>query len=106
MDLDWFWRGWIYSTARLDQSVDSVATRADGGSNVYLGNRGTMIMPAEIALTFSDGTRTTVKLPVEMWNLGPVFGYRGPEKKRITRAEVDPRRALPDINRANNIWPR
>ncbi len=106
MDLDWFWREWIYTTARLDQSVDSVATRADGGSNVYLGNRGTMVMPAEISLTFADGSKTIVKLPVEMWNLGSQFVYRVQEKKRVTRAEVDPRRALPDINRANNIWPR
>jgi hypothetical protein len=106
MDLDWFWRGWIYSTARLDQSVDSVTTRTDGGSSVYLGNRGTMVMPAEISLTFADESKTTVKLPVEMWNLGSQFVYRVPEKKRVTRAEVDPRHALPDIDRANNVWPR
>jgi peptidase M1-like protein len=106
MDLDWFWRGWIYSTARLDQSVDSVATRADGGPNVYIGNRGTMVMPAEISLTFADGSKTIVKLPVEMWNLGSQFVYRVAEKKRVTRAEVDPRHALPDIDRGNNVWPR
>jgi hypothetical protein len=106
MDLDWFWRGWIYSTARLDQSLDSVTERSDGGSDVHLTNRGTMVMPAELALTFADGSRTTVKLPVEMWNLGSAFVYRVPEKKRVTRAEVDPRRALPDIDRANNVWPR
>jgi hypothetical protein len=104
MDLDWFWRGWIFSTARLDQSVDSVAARPDGGSNVHISNRGTMVMPAELSLTFADGSRTTVKLPVEMWNLGPRFLYRVPEKKKVTRAEVDPRHALPDTDRANNIW--
>ena len=106
MDLDWFWRGWIYSTARLDQSVDSVADRADGGSNVYLGNRGTMVMPAELSLTFADGARSSVKLPVEMWNLGSAFVYRVSDKKRVARAEVDPRQALPDVDRANNAWPR
>src|SRR5437762_921556 len=106
MDLDWFWRDWIYSTARLDQAVDSVSSRADGGSDVYLSNRGTMVMPAEISLAFTDGSRSTVRLPVEMWNLGARFVYRVPEKKRVTRAEVDPRRALPDIDRANNAWPR
>jgi aminopeptidase N len=106
MDLDWFWRGWIYSTARLDQAVDSVTARVDGGSNVHLTNRGTMVMPAELSLTFSDGTRTIVKLPVEMWNLGSPFVYRVPEKKRVTRVEADPRHALPDTDRANNLWPR
>jgi hypothetical protein len=101
MDLDWFWRGWIYTTARLDQAIDSVS-----GSNVYLSSRGTMIMPAELAITFDDGTRADVKLPIEMWNLGPQFTYRVSGTKRITRAELDPRHSLPDVDRANNGWPR
>jgi hypothetical protein len=41
-----------------------------------------------------------------MWNLGPEFVYRVPQKKRVGRVEVDPRAALPDIDRANNVWPR
>jgi hypothetical protein len=106
MDLDWFWRGWIFSTARLDQAVDSVSRPSSGGTDIYLSNRGTMIMPAEIALTFSDGSRSVVKLPVEMWNLGPSFDYRIPNGKTVTRVEVDPRRALPDIHRGNNLFPR
>jgi hypothetical protein len=106
MDLDWFWRSWIYTTARLDQAIDSVGTRSDGGSNIYLSNRGTMVMPAELSIGFADGMQSTVKLPVEMWNLGAEFVYRVPQKKRVGRAEVDPRRALPDVDRANNVWPR
>jgi hypothetical protein len=106
MELDWFWRGWVYTTARLDQSVDSVTMRPDGGANVHLSNRGAMVMPAELSLTFDDGTQSVVKLPVEMWNLGDRFVYQVPEKKRVRRAEVDPRRALPDIERTNNVWPR
>jgi hypothetical protein len=105
MDLDWFWRGWIYNTARLDQAVDSVAARPDGGSNVYLTNRGTMVMPAELSLTFADGSKSTVKLPVEMWNLGPEFVYRVPGKKTVRFVTIDPRNALPDVDRGNNGWP-
>jgi hypothetical protein len=105
MDLDWFWREWIYTTARLDQAVDSVTARADGGSNVYLANRGSMVMPAELALTFADDSKSTVKLPVEMWNLGADFVYRVPGKKKVRAAVIDPRQALPDINRGNNAWP-
>ncbi len=106
MELDWFWRDWVFTTARLDQSVDSVTMRADGGANVHLSNHGAMVMPAELSLTFDDGARTIVKLPVEMWNLGDRFVYQVPEKKRVRRVEVDPRRALPDIERANNLWPQ
>ncbi len=106
MDLDWFWRGWIYTTARLDQAVDSVTARPDGGSTVFLASRGTMIMPAELALAFADGSTDTVKLPIEMWNLGARFTYRVPGTRRVRRAEVDPRRALPDVDRTNDAWPR
>jgi hypothetical protein len=106
MDLDWFWRGWLYTTARLDQSVDSVTFRADSGSVVALTNRGTMVMPAELRLTFDDGTTTTVRLPVQMWNLGATFDYRVPGAKRVTRAELDPRNVMPDVDRNNNRWPR
>lgn len=105
MDLDWFWRGWIFTTSRLDQAVDSVSTGPDG-STIHLANRGTMVMPAELAITFADGGRDTVRLPVEMWNLGSRFGYRVPGGRRPTVVVVDPRAALPDVDRANNGWPR
>ena len=105
MDLDWFWRGWIYSTARLDQSVDSVAARSGGGTDVYLSSRGTMLMPMELRVVFGDGSFGTYKLPIEMWNLGPHFTYRLPRDHPV-RIEADPRHALPDINRLNNVWPR
>ena len=106
MDLDWFWRGWIFTTARLDQSADSISRSKDGVTTVHLTNRGSMVMPAELKLTFDDGTTQTVKLPVEMWNLGDRFGYRVPGTKVVKSVELDPRRALPDIDRGNNRWPR
>lgn len=106
MDLDWFWRDWIYTSARLDQGVDSVSRGADGVTSVHLMNAGTMVMPAELSITFDDGTTTIVKLPVDMWNLGDRFSYRVPGGKAVRALEIDPRKALPDINRANNTWPR
>jgi hypothetical protein len=102
MDLDWFWRNWLYETARLDQAVDAITTREDGGSNVVLSNRGTMVMPVELKLTFVDGSTETVKLPVELWNLGPSFTYRVSGTRRVTQADIDPRNVMPDLNRSNN----
>ena len=104
MELDWFWRGWVMTTARLDQAVDSVTTSAGKGTIVHLHNRGAMVMPAELAVTFDDGTRTVVRLPVEMWNLGPTFDCRVSDNRRVRRVEVDPRQALPDVERKNNVW--
>ena len=105
VDLDWFWRGWLYTTARLDQAIDSV-TAGREGPEVHLSNRGTMVMPAELALTFAAGRTETVALPVDMWNLGSRFTYRVKGGGTLTGAVLDPRSAMPDTERANNRWPR
>jgi aminopeptidase N len=105
VDLDWFWRDWIYTTARLDQAVDSVGT-SDGGERIFLANRATMTLPLEMDVTYSDGSRERIRLPVEMWNLGPRFAQRVREGKSVRRVLVDPRRALPDIDRKNNEFSR
>jgi len=65
-----------------------------------------MMMPVELSITLDDGTTSVVRLPVEMWNLGDAFVYRVPGQKAVRAAAVDARRALPDIERSNNRWPR
>jgi hypothetical protein len=105
MELDWFWRDWIYTTARLDQAVDSVR-QVEGNEKVFLSNRGTMTLPLEMELTYADGTTDRVRLPVEMWNLGPRFAFRVKSGRPVKRVVVDPRKALPDLDRSNNTFPR
>ena len=106
MELDWFWRDWIFTTARLDQAVDSLSRGADGVTSIYLSNRGTMVMPTMLRLTFVGSPAREVRLPVEMWNLGDHFVYRVPGNAQLQAVEVDPHAAMPDIDRANNRWPR
>lgn len=106
MDLDWFWRAWVFEAARLDQAVESIVTGPDGATEVRLASLGTMVMPAELKLTFADGTTEVVRLPVEMWNLGPAYTYRVRGRPAVRAAELDPRRVLPDVDRANNRYPR
>ena len=101
MDLDWFWRDWVLTTARLDQAVDSVGKTKDG-EKIFLANRGTMTLPLEMDVSFTDGSIERIRLPVEMWNQGPRFAYRLRTNKPVKRVIVDPRRVLPDIDRSNN----
>jgi len=102
MDLDWFWRGWIYSTSRLDQAISEVSEEADG-SAIHIRNLGEMMMPAELRITYAGGSSETVRLPVEMWYQGPEFVYRA--RGRVTAVELDPRGVYPDDDRENNRWP-
>ena len=75
MELDWFWRDWVMTTARLDQAVDSVTngSRRRGGAPVEprvdgdAGGTGDHLRRRH--------RMTSVKLPVEMWNLGARFDY-------------------------------
>jgi hypothetical protein len=112
MDLDWFWRGWVLTNARLDQAVDSVVARGDSLTEVHLSNRESMVMPMVLGLQVEDrgrpgtSTITLVRLPVEMWNLGPRFVYRYRGAGALLGVVVDPNSALPDVNRANNRWSR
>jgi hypothetical protein len=101
MDLDWFWRDWIYTTSRLDQAVDSI-----GSDKVFLSNRGTMTLPLEMELVHPDSSTERIQLPVEMWNLGPRFAYQIPTGKEVRRVVVDPRQMLPDVDRSNNVKER
>ena len=97
MDLDWFWRDWVFTTARLDQAVDSI-----GKEKIYLANRGTMTLPLEMDLTYADGRTERIRLPVEMWNQGPRFAYRTRPERAVRSVMVDPRRVLPDVDPSNN----
>jgi hypothetical protein len=105
-NLDWFWRAWVYTTARLDQAVDSVGTAGDT-TFVFLSNRGQMVLPVTLELRYADGSSERRDLPIEMWNLGSRFTSRiRTGGKSIAGVVVDPRAIYPDIDRANNRWPR
>jgi Peptidase family M1 domain len=102
-DLDWFWRSWIYTTARLDQAVDEVRRQGDS-TFITLSNRGQMVLPVQLELRYGDGTSERRDLPVEMWHLGGKFTYRLAGSKQIVGVVLDPRRVYPDIERNNNSW--
>jgi hypothetical protein len=103
-DLSWFWRGFFFTTAALDQSVESVKQSADGGTLVTLRSLGAAVMPVELELGYADGTSQTVKLPVEIWYGGNRYVFRVAPGKTIVSARVNPDGMFPDVNPANDAW--
>ncbi len=103
-DLDWFWREWVFTTARLDQAIDSARAVGKDSTYLYLSNRGQMVMPVTLELRFADGTTATQQYPIEMWNLGDRFVARVATPKRVVAAVLDPKAVYPDVNRTNNGW--
>jgi peptidase M1-like protein len=103
-DLAWFWRGFFYTTAALDQSVESVKQTPDGTTLISLRSLGAAVMPVELELTFDDGSTQVVKLPVEIWYGGNRYVYRFMPGKAIVGARVNPDGMFPDLVPGNDAW--
>jgi hypothetical protein len=104
-DLSWFWRGFFYTTAALDQTVEAVK-QVEGSTQVTLANLGDAVMPVELQLGFEDGTSELVKLPVEIWYTGERYVYEDRSGRPVARARVNPDGTLPDAMPTNDAWER
>ena len=195
VDLDWFWRGWFYSTDHVDISLDKISklrldtknpdidferqrqeeldkpvsitdqrNKAEAkelwvkrftditdfydqndrftvtnkerneyrkflkklkpwekstleravkeDKNYYLlefSNKGGLVMPIILELTFADGTKETQYIPAEIWRRTPkaVTKMIITEKdKELVSVTIDPRWETADVNVDNNHYPR
>ncbi len=94
----------MYSTARLDQAVDSVSVAGDT-TLIHLSSRGQMLLPLMLELRYADGTTETRDYPIEMWNLGSKFTARiATAGRQVAAVVVDPKAVYPDVDRGNNRW--
>ncbi len=107
-DLSWFWRGWFYTTAVVDQAVDSVTTLRDSSgapyAAIFLSSPGGLPMPVDLRLTFADRSTEAVRLPVEVWLLRNRYVYLRPARAELVKVEIDPDSQFPDVRRENNGW--
>jgi hypothetical protein len=106
-DLTWFWRGWFMNSWKLDQAVKDVKyvnNDPTKGSLITIENLEQMALPVVLAITDSNGKTDTVKLPVEVWGRGATWTFKHNSTSRITKVVIDPDKAFPDIDPANNIW--
>jgi hypothetical protein len=106
-DLSWFWRSWLFTTAQLDQAVDSIALADSAGveSRIFLRNAGGIPMPVELGLLMDDGSTQRLRLPVEIWFGGDRYTAIIPGPKKVNAVTLDPDSRYPDVRRENNRWP-
>lgn len=105
-DLSWFWRGWFYSTATLDQAVVNVERDAERDwVYVDLENRLDMVMPVTMEVEYDDGEVEVRDLPVEIWATTNAWtvGWN-PGGRKVVRVKLDPKGMLPDVDVGNNEW--
>lgn len=99
--LDWFWRGWFFSTDVLDQAVTNV-TVGEAGSIVTVEHQEGLVMPVELEISFTNGSSERRRIPVEAFATTNVFSER--VNGSVAGVTIDPDGLLPDIDRGNNSW--
>jgi hypothetical protein len=121
-DLGWFWYYWLFTTERVDESIQNVTTRGRN-TTVTVRQDGEMPAPVILKVEFApggaairamsnsrmiDATTALVTYPADVWFGGSRtfvsnldFGGRA-----ITRITLDPNGRFPDKDASDNVWPR
>ena len=106
-DLSWFWRGWFFHNWALDLAVDGV-TYVDGdpakGASIAVSNRGQLVLPATMRITFKDGTTSDVIIPAETWIQSASHTFAVDGSQPIASVIIDPDHRLPDRDRSHAAW--
>lgn len=106
-DLSWFWRGWFFTNSALDLAVEGV-TYVDGdpakGAQIAVSNRGQLVLPATMRVTFKDGTTSEIALPAESWIQSGRHSFAVGSQQSIARVVIDPDHHLPQRDRSDATW--
>ncbi|MGI4737612.1 MAG: M1 family metallopeptidase [Janthinobacterium lividum] len=106
-DLTWFYHEWFFENWLLDQAVTTVAyvnQDPSKGALITLENKGQAALPVTAEITESNGKKTTVRLPVEIWQRGGTWTFRVSTTSPLSTVVLNPTNLLPDVNRSNNTW--
>jgi len=133
-DLGWFWYYWLFTTERVDESIEGVRTQ---GRNTFVTVRQDGEMPSPVILkvelapngttakppngaqavgfegmieftSWLDANTAIVTYPVDVWFSGTRLFVAnlnfGP--RTILKITLDPNGRFPDKNASDNLWPR
>ncbi|AMW05701.1 M1 family metallopeptidase [Gemmatimonas phototrophica] len=114
--LDYFWRGWFYSTYNNDQAITKVESqdaqtfagttkRGKFYHRITVDNKGGLVLPLELEVEFTDGTKQRVNMPAEVWRANErTHDYGFFSDKEIAKVVADPDSGYADVDRSNNTF--
>ncbi len=106
-DLGWFWKGMFLENWRLDQAVSKVEyVNGDPskGAIITIDNLERMAMPVVVEYATKSGVKARKLLPVEVWQNNTSCKFRVNSTEELSGVVIDPEKAFPDWNPANNTW--
>jgi len=124
LELDWFREYFVFTTDYPDYGIGDV-NGENGKTLIKLNKLARFPMPLDLAITYKDGTKTLVNIPLRImrgekkindsdmqviyaddwpWT-HPTYDLEIPfEYSTISRIEIDPSQNMLDTNRLNNEW--
>lgn len=102
-DLDWFWTTMFFETWTLDQAIGDVESGRQGVV-VRIDDLGLSPFPSPVRVTYSDGRTVEKEVPVSVWLGGARTAELTFPAGSVSKVEIDPSLALPDVDRENNVW--
>ncbi|TMM31018.1 M1 family metallopeptidase [Polaribacter aestuariivivens] len=136
VDLDWFWRGWFYTTDVTDigiaevkkfyaedannETVNFIEDKSEGLSinkpknakskyfyEITFNKPGGLVMPIIVEYTYDDGSSEKKMYPAEIWRYNDKMVTKTiHSNKQITKIVVDPDLETADVDTSNNSFPR
>jgi aminopeptidase N len=100
-DLSYFWRGYFLNNWSHDMAVTAVENDPAKGASVTVENRGQLVLPATLRVTYRDGKTKDLRIPVETWMQSGKHTY-AIDGGAVAEATIDPDHRLPDADRSNN----
>ena len=110
IQLDWYLNYWTQTTTTIDYAVDSI-----NGQEITLINKGTMPMPLDLKVTYTDGTDENFYIPLRMMlgnkatkaTLLPDWPWVEPQykfktSKTVQSVQLDPSGRMADVDGTNN----
>jgi aminopeptidase N len=122
LELDWYKEYFVNSTKTIDYAVKEVKA-SDQSTAITLERIGAMPMPIDLVVTYKDGTKESIYLPLEMMRGEKVAEKDAPKRVKsiswpwthptqtvvlekpltsIKSVEIDPSKRMADIQAENN----
>ena len=133
VDLDWFWRGWFYTTdvtdigikgvkkfytsKNSDESVSFIEDDSEGLGfakkqskyhyEITYNKPGGLVMPIIVEFTYKDGTKERKQYPAQIWRLNDKEVTKVfSSNKQIESIQIDPDLETADVDVSNNSFPK
>ena len=123
LELDWYKEYWVNSTKTIDYGIKAVEKSTNNSTKITLEKTGLMPMPIDMVVTYQDGSKETVYLPLVIqrgekpleagmpsraltqrwsWTHPTTEVVLDKAKSSIKSIEIDPSGRMADVNRENN----